>query len=175
MDDAQDERRQDGDGFRFVESWQVENGADADDLVGFWLREGAIPDEARARERVSQVVLHVRAPDGDIAAVCTAYLVRVPRLRQSMYYYRSFVGARWRHTRLVLRTFKAAFDILERYAKVHDFPAIGVMAELENPRFANTSGTDRPVWPGGLVYIGKSDRGLDLRVRYFDGARLRRD
>ncbi len=164
-----------GEDFRFVIDWQAMQPREADDLVAFWLREGAIPDAERARERLSQVVLHARAPDGDIAAVCTAYLAQAPQLRQPMYHYRSFVGARWRHTLLVRRLFKAAWAVLEDYARAHGFPAIGVAVELENPRFAKFGGANRPVWHSGLIYVGKNQRGLDVRIRYFDGAQLLRE
>jgi len=48
-----------------------------------------------------------------------------------------------------------------------------VVLELENTRFGETLRT--PVWPStGFVYAGKSGRGLDLRLRYFRGAKLKK-
>ena len=47
-----------------------------------------------------------------------------------------------------------------------------VVAKLAQ-RFGETLRS--PVWPStGFVYIGKGPRGLDLRVRYFRGARLKK-
>jgi len=92
---------------------------------------------------------------------------------QPLYYYRCFVGKAWRKTRLVFTMLNRAFDVLEEHARVNDFPCIGVILELENSRFGETLRS--PVWPStGFVYIGKGPRGLDLRVRYFRGARLKK-
>jgi len=107
---------------------------------------------------------------GAVAGVCTAVPVTLPRLGQPMYYYRCFIGRHWRRSRLVLRMLKRAFAVLEEHAHQHGYPCIGVVLELENARFGET--LRKPVWIG-FVYIGKSQRNLDLRLRYFRGATLK--
>ncbi|HSN01013.1 MAG TPA: hypothetical protein VLS52_08405, partial [Rudaea sp.] len=78
----------------------------------------------------------------------------------------------WRTSRLVLHLLRRTFTTLEEHARRHDFPCIGVVLELENERFGETLKT--AWWPNtGFVFIGKSQRGLDLRVRYFRGAKLK--
>jgi hypothetical protein len=90
-----------------------------------------------------------------------------------MYYYRCFIGQRWRRTRLVFALLRHAFATLETHARENGYPCIGVLLELENNRFGET--LRAPAWPGiGFVYAGKSGRGLELRVRYFRGARLKK-
>ena len=65
------------------------------------------------------------------------------------------------------------FDVLQAYAREHDYPCIGMLVELENTKFSTA--LRAPVWTStGFVYIGKSQRNLDLRVRYFKGARLKK-
>jgi hypothetical protein len=160
-------------GFQFVPHWKIENTESDDAILAFWKSENAVPDEAKARERLKQVVLHVRDASGAVAGVCTAMPAQHPRLGQPMYYYRCFIGKAWRKTRLVFTMLIRAFDILEAYAREHDFPCIGMVLELENPRFGKT--LRAPVWPStGFVYVGISQRNLDLRVRYFRGARLKK-
>ncbi|MCX7557574.1 hypothetical protein OS187_12240 [Xanthomonadaceae bacterium JHOS43] len=162
-------------GFSMVHCWQALAPHEQDDLVAFWLREGALPGEPHARERLTQVVAYARSSEGEIAGVCTAYPGTVPALGQPMYHYRSFVGKRWRHTLLVMRLLRTAEKVLHAYAQAHGFPAIGIVAELENPWFASVQAR-RPVWRLGgdfhMTYIGKSARGFDLRVHYFRNARL---
>ena len=142
-------------------------------VLEFWRRENALGDEVQAQQRLREVVLHAVNASGEVAAVCTVVTMTLPRLAQPMYYYRCFIGKDWRKTRLVFTLLNRAFDALEAYARANRFPCIGVLLELENERFGKS--LRAPVWPGiDFVYIGKSQRGLDLRVRYFRGARLKR-
>jgi len=159
--------------FTYVTHWDGAAAPEAEsDVLAFWQREGALASETKAEDRLKQIVLHAR--DGDeVAAVCTVMPLTLPRLGQPMYYYRCFIGKRWRNTRLVFKLLIRAFDVLQEYAAAHDYPCIGVVLELENTRFGES--LRAPVWPStGFIYIGKSGRNLDLRLRYFRGARLKK-
>jgi hypothetical protein len=159
-------------GFSFVTDWQVADPASHEAVIGFWKRENAIGDAAEAHKRLAQLIAHALAPDGSVAAVCTAVAVTLPRLGQPMYYYRCFVGSGHRNTRLVSALLLHARDVLEAHARANGFPCIGVLVELENGRFGKA--LRAPVWrETGLVYIGRSGRGFDLRAYYFRGARLK--
>ena len=159
--------------FQFVTHWPQGTPKDGMAVLEFWRREKALVDEVQAQERLREVVLHAGDVNGEVAAVCTVVLMTLPRLGQPMYYYRCFVGRRWRKTRLALRLLDRAFAILEDHAHSNDYPGIGVLLELEHPGFAKR--WRMPVWPwNDFVYIGKSQRNLDLRVRYFRGARLKK-
>lgn len=158
--------------FRYVAHWQTDLPDEAEAVLAFWRREQAIGDETQARARTREIVLHARDEAGDIAGVCTAVPVTLPRLAQPMYYYRCFIGRNWRTSRLVLHLLKRAFELLEGHALRNEYPCIGVVLELENSRFAE-AGRD-PVWPDiGFIYVGMSQRGHELRVRYFRDAKLK--
>ena len=158
--------------FTFIEHWQKDDAENAEAVLAFWRRENAIGDETQAKKRLSEIVLHAVTADGEVAGVCTAVPITLPRLGQPTYYYRCFIGAKWRKSRLVLNMLKQTGEVLESYAREHGFPCIGIVLELENSRFGQTM--QNAVWPStGFVYIGKSQRGLDLRVKYFRGARLK--
>ena len=159
--------------FRFVTHWKVESRDNDDAVLQFWEREGALANDIKAQERLKEVVLDARDCDGRVAGVCTVVPMTLPRLAQPMYYYRCFIGKQWRSSRLVFRLLLRAFEVLEEYARQHDYPCIGMVLELENTRFGET--LRAPVWPStGFIYVGKSGRGLDLRLRYFRGARLKK-
>lgn len=159
--------------FRFVRHWQIESPENDDAVLQFWEREGALANDVKARERLKELVLDARDSDGRLAGVCTVVPMTLPRLAQPMYYYRCFIGKQWRKSRLVFRLLVRAFDLLEEYARAHEFPCVGMVLELENTRFGET--LRAPVWPStGFIYVGKSGRGLDLRLRYFRGARLKK-
>lgn len=157
--------------FDYVTHWQAGDAKKADDVLTFWRQQNAIDDESQAQQRLREVVLDTRTASGEIAAVCTAVPITLPRLAEPMYYYRCFVGTPWRQTRLVYDMMNRAFDTLEDYARANAYPCIGVLLELENTKFGTA--LRRPVWPHTkFIYIGKSRRNLDLRVRYFRGAHL---
>ncbi|HMM56293.1 MAG TPA: hypothetical protein PKD77_01705 [Rudaea sp.] len=158
--------------FTFVEHWQKDCPDDAEAVLAFWKRENAINDEASAKKRLGEIVLHARDATGAIAGVSTAVPITLPRLGQPTYYFRCFVGKDWRKSRLVLQLLRRTCETLEAFARTHNFPCIGVILEMENARFGEA--LQRAWWPStGFVFIGKSQRGLDLRVGYFRGAKLK--
>ncbi|MGA7296127.1 MAG: hypothetical protein WBW92_01285 [Rhodanobacteraceae bacterium] len=158
--------------FRLTTVWPEITTQDAEDLLAFWKREGAIPDESQARARLKQVVMLARDADGEIAGVCTSLPMTPPQLGQPVFFWRAFVGKQWRHTRLIFNLLTRSFSALEDYACGNDYPCIGVLLELENSRFREVF--QRAEWrKTHFVYIGKSPRGLDVRVRYFRGAKLK--
>ena len=159
--------------FTFVTHWKQESESDDNAITEFWKTEGALSNDVKTAERLRQVILRAQTADGKVAAVCTAVPMTLPRLAQPMYYYRCFIGKDFRKTRLVIEILGRAFDVLEEYARANRYPCVGVLLELENSRFTDRLRT--PVWPFvPFIYIGKSQRNLDLRVRYFRGARLKK-
>lgn len=158
--------------FTYVVGWPDVGADDAAAIKAFWRAEGALNDDAAMDQRVKQVVMHARTRDGEVAGVCTAVPVTPPRLGQPMYYWRTFVGARWRASPLVMSLLKRSCVLLEEHARAHDHPCIGVLLELENDRFRER-GRMATWFNPRFVYLGRSDRGLDLRALYFKGARLK--
>ena len=159
-------------GFTYHVVWPRPTPDQANRLVAFWLAHKALTDETAARKRVDQVVMYACDELDEVAAVCTAYAQMPAQLGQPVYFYRSFVAPAQRGTRVVFRLLKEALRVLEAHARARDWPCIGVLLELENPRFARIG--RMPVWPGvDFVYIGISPRGLECRVHWFRQARLK--
>lgn len=158
--------------FSLIPVWPNIDEVDAADLLAFWKREGAIPDEAQAKARLKQAILLARDADGEVAGVCTALSMTPPQLGQPMYFWRAFIAPKWRKTRLIYSLLMDSFDVLEADSRERDFPCIGVILELENTRFGEVFRKAEWTKPH-FIYIGKSPRGLDVRVRYFRGAKLK--
>jgi hypothetical protein len=157
--------------FHLISTWHDLKKDDADALRQFWRAQGAFRDEKAIDERLPQVVCFARDAD-EVAGVCTAVAINPPAFGQPMYYFRVFIGQAWRSTRLVGLMWMRARDILEAHARDQDFPCIGILVELENRGFFVKG--RRPIWSGlDLTYIGKSPRGLEMRVYYFKGARMK--
>jgi hypothetical protein len=158
--------------FTFVVDWPAPSAESGDAIRAFWKREGAFTDEAQMSARLPQVVMHALTPDGEVAGVCTAVVMTPPHLAQPVYYWRTFVGKTWRATSLVMMLLKRSCTLLEQHAIEHDYPCIGILLELENNRFKE-KGRKAVWWNPRFVYVGRSQRGLDLRVFYFKGAKLK--
>ena len=159
-------------GFDYLACWPDPSPDDAAAIKAFWRGEGALTDEAAMEQRVRQVVMIARTPQGEVAGVCTALATTPPRLAQPVWYWRTFVGARWRATPLVMSLLKRSCALLEDYAAAHGHPCIGILLELENERFRER-GRAAAWFNPRFTYIGRSERGLDLRVLWFRGARLK--
>lgn len=158
--------------FRIVEGWPALSPQDAAVVSEFWRRENAIQNQDGVARRLKQVVLYACAHNGEVAGVATAIPMLPPRFGQPMYYLRVFVGQAWRATPLVRELTIRACSVLEAYARERDFPCIGVLLELENARFYKA--LRKPVWWNPrFYYVGKSERGLEVRALYFEDARLK--
>jgi hypothetical protein len=158
--------------FEIVADWQAQTPENAAAIAAFWARENALQDAAAIAHRLKQVVVHARTPEGDVAGVATAIAMVPPRFGQPMYYFRAFVGKAARSTTLVRELTLRSCDVLEAHAREHGYPCIGVLLELENDKF--NSSLRKPVWWNPrFYYVGRSERGLELRAYYFDGARLK--
>jgi len=159
--------------FRYITHWPQGTPKNGGAVLDFWRRENAIDDEAQAQQRLREVVSHVTDEAGEVAGVCTAVPLTLPRLGQPMYYYRCFIGAKWRRIRLGTSLTVHAFGVLRKYARSRDYPCIGVVMEIENTGLVES--LNMPIWPlNPFIYIGKSQRDLELRVRYFPGALLKK-
>lgn len=158
--------------YRTITDWKQLDPATADAIRAFWIREHANVEGAEATRRLSEVIAHVVNENGDLVAVSTATPKILPRLGQPMYYYRTFVGQSGRTSTLLRPMLSHAQEVLERYARAHDFPCIGILLELENTGFSRALRWAN--WHGvNFSYIGISPRGLELRVWYFRGAKLK--
>ena len=125
-----------------------------------------------AQRRLAQVAMIARDGNGEIAAVSTALPMLPPRFGQPMYYFRAFIAPAWRTSKLVRDITNRSCEYLEAFARERDFPCIGVLLELENDGFYRA--LRKPVWHNPrFYYAGRSERGLEVRVFYFAGARLK--
>jgi hypothetical protein len=158
--------------FTIFEAWPALSQDGATEVSAFWRRENAIPSPADVATRLKQVVLYARAANGEVAGVATAIATVPARFGQPMYYLRAFVGREWRATPLVREIVLRSCAALEVHARESGFPCIGVMLELENARFYKS--LRKPVWWNPrFYYVGISERGLEERALYFEGARLK--
>lgn len=158
--------------FHFTGTWRNLGADDGQRVLAFWQHHHAIASTADAQRRLAQVVMIASDDAGEIAAVSTALPMLPPRFGQPMYYFRAFVAPAWRTSKLVRDITNRSCDHLEAFARERNFPCIGVLLELENDGFYRA--LRKPVWWNPrFYYAGRSERGLEVRVYYFAGARLK--
>lgn len=157
----------------FVPVWKNVGENLAAELVDFWVRNKAIVDADKACVRARQAVCVARDADGAVVGVGTAIVQVLPRLRQPLYYYRQFFAPGMRGKRQTVPFFNFARMVLESHnAKLKEPESLGVLLELENAMLASRYVLAYEPFANS-TFIGYSRKGLQLRVSYFDGAKLR--
>ncbi len=142
------------------------------EVLAFWQRNKAIGNPGRARQRVNEVVCIARGDDGELCAVSTAVVRVLPRLRQPMYYFRLFFAKSVRGQGQVVPFFNKAKEVLQAYnASLEEPESLGMLLELES-RYLDAYYKQACILEADATFIGYSPRGMQLRVSYFEGARL---
>lgn len=142
------------------------------EIAAFWLAEKALSSREAALQRAKQAVCVARNDSGALIAVCTVQAKLVPRLRQRLYYYRTFVGAQHRNSKLVYPMMLRARETLQAHVLAQALPeCIGMLIEFENKGLGQHYRIAHDA-PSKFSFIGFSPKGLDLRVSYFDGVAL---
>jgi hypothetical protein len=159
-------------GLEIVPVWKDVGPELGRELVKMWDGTRAIANASTAVSRSSQAVCIGRDDDGTIRAVGTAVVQVLPRLQEPMYYYRQYFDPALRGQGQAIRFFNCARQVLAAYNSALPSPeSLGVLLEVENPWLAAHYARAR-IDEADSTFIGYSPRGLQLRVSYFEGARL---
>lgn len=142
-------------------------------LIAMWARNHALPDPTKAAERAQQAVAVGRDTEtGAIWGVGTAVLGVVPSFGQPTYLYRQFFDVGARGLKQTMPFINRARDTLEAYnASLPKPESVGVMFELQNDALSERY-RDLYQPEARAHFIGWSPRGRQLRIMYFEGARI---
>ena len=157
-------------GFR-IEPLAGNDAVSAEDVIDLWQREGVLPGPL-GRQRVHQVNLVAITGEREIAGVSTIYLQRSSQLRMELWFYRTFVASRHRHSNLAAQLIAHNRDLLERrFMSGEDTRAQGLIFGLENEGMQRH--LNNAYWPySDFTFIGEDEHGWHIRVHYFPGARV---
>ncbi len=134
------------------------------ELVAFWLRNGALPNASRARQRAPQVVLVARNSEGRIVGVTTVY-VAAPKGRGRYYIYRMFIQPTDRIYGMMISMVLSTRDYLQ-HLRTENKPC-GLVHVSENRKLMRP-GTRRLYEKHGYYCIGQTRRGFDVWISDFD-------
>lgn len=160
--------------YRPQECWRRVDPALEREIVVLWSEHRVLPPDVDPSARAQEAVCVARDAGGRLVAVATARARIVPFLGESLYNFRLFVAPGARSRQLPLRMLRRSQRVLAADAAGGQpaSDALGILLVLENPRF------DRfrrlATWKRtGFVYAGRTPQGLQRRIWYFPGARLR--
>jgi predicted GNAT family acetyltransferase len=154
-------------GYRLAAVFGRASPADVGDVVRMWIDGGVLPP-AEAQRRVFELAVVVRAPDGTVAGVNTAYVADVPGGSGRFYFYRTYVKPEHRGiSGLPTRMLRAALAALRDTE--HPQAPRGVIVITENPKLMRRAAMAR-LEAEGLHLLGRDARGCDVWCLRFDGA-----
>jgi hypothetical protein len=153
--------------FKYDAIWKKITPELTQEIIDFWTEENALPKSEAPEARAQQAVIAMRDEEGKIAAVCTSVIRVLPRLRQPMYYYRTFCAKNHRGHHTVQSMVNEAKIVLQEFNKTMQPPeAIGVMCELENNQLVSQY-TQAYHKATDFTFIGYSQRQFPIFVHYF--------
>jgi GNAT superfamily N-acetyltransferase len=160
---------------KIVTVWRKNDTAIRTKAMALWNRLGVLPSDTSLEERADQ--LSAAAFDGDaLVGVGTIALAELPQLRRRFGFFRCLVTPEHRQRHLARRLGIHAIQVLGEWSKQNpQEKVLGLAAIVENPKLEETS--KLPVWSApevknGLVLIGHTRRGNQIRVSWFEHARL---
>jgi hypothetical protein len=141
-----------------------------DDVIGFWGREGALPEPDEARRRVGEVSLVATDPGEGVVGVSSLYLAPYPQLRTELWHYRTYVAEAHRMSNVAAQLIFRNRDLLEaRFVSGEDTRAPGMLFELEYEPLKKYF--NKALWlPADFTFIAENEFGDHVRVHYFPGA-----
>jgi hypothetical protein len=141
--------------------------ATAEELLAFWAAQGAL-DAAEARRRLPEVVCVLRAEDGSLAGVCSAFVTDLPLIGGRRFFVlRSLLPGHAREHLFAL--FEAAYAALDASYDGASGEPIGLCLLLgERERRLRPEAE----WPNPrTIYAGYLADGRQVRIAYFTAAR----
>ena len=141
----------------------------AADVLAFWSRHGALEGDA-ARQRLPEV-LAVLDRDGEVVGVSSVFDAAVPLIGNRRFWmYRRFL-AEGLPGEAEAELLLAAYEALDAEFGGGEGEPIGLCLLLDDPEVMRRH--PEAVWPDtGFVYAGYQPDGRQVRLRYFDGARV---
>jgi hypothetical protein len=157
----------------FVSVWKRNDEKIGKDAIAFWRDLRVLPPGVAPEQRVGELCAAAYAGD-KLIGVSTVSLGQLPTVRCRVGFFRCSVNPAHIHRRIAWRLLKYSRELLEQWSKCHpNEKVLGMAAILENPNF-DLLGT-RPIWRGSdLTLIGYNQLGQQIRLAWFDHARMQR-
>lgn len=145
-------------------------GALADEIVAFWTRMDLVAP-ASAAERLRQVLCVLRTPGGDLAGVNSAFPAEIPLVGNRRFWvYRSALAPDADESGFFELLESAFAELAHEFETTGEGP-VGVCLTVADEGMRRRH--PEAIWPdSGFLYAGFAADGGQLRIRYFEDARI---
>ncbi len=155
------------DDISFIPVWQSASAAVERDVMALWTALGVLPPGVKAEERIKELVAVAYAGDS-IVGVLTAQFLMHPPLRQRFAFLRSLTHPDYGGRDVSRRLIVCADEALSKWAIAHPGEKLaGLAAIYENPLPQS-----KPIERVGLILVGYTPDGQQVRVKWFEHFRL---
>lgn len=145
--------------------------AERDELATYLQNEGALPDAVEAKARAAHTAAVVRDENGVLIAQLALEPRYVEQLDNRFWVVTAYVSREHRHSALSRQMNVFVCNNMEQRFLAGDSPdIIGLFMVVQTRSFKNLR--NDAVTPHGFVFIGRNERGDNMRVYYFRGANI---
>ncbi len=152
-------------------AWGLNDAAIQADAKALWARLAVLPGRGDLDQRADELVCAAYVND-ELAAVATAFVRDIEFLRARFAMFRTVVAPEFRGHSVARKIAGVAREILEQWS--YDHPEEKVMGMATVVTNDDINGKPRgAIWrSSGLVLVGYNDRDEQIRVAWFDHARV---
>lgn len=157
----------------FETAWQRDDPKLREEAKAFWEAHGLLPPELRAWRADKELVALARV-DGAVVGISTARLEYQAPLQGRFAMFRCAVAPGPNRQEIAYRLAGHSRQVLESWSREHpNEQVLGMAAIIEPAQYPDRR--PEPVWPEyglNLNLVGYSDRGEQIRVAWFNHARV---
>ncbi|TRX60825.1 hypothetical protein FNH22_07225 [Fulvivirga sp. M361] len=152
--------------------WCMDKSDAKSEVINFWHRMNVDPKAFDFDRRSQYVALTARSPTGEIIAITTAERTLIRRLNHNYFFnYRILISPEVRYPGLADKMGVTTIQQLEYLWSEGKTDCIGLITLVENEHLKKYR--KEMVWASTkFTFIGVSNAGSHIRVRYFKGARI---
>ena len=156
--------------FTITPAWRRDAETIERQAIQFWKSLSILPPGVDPAARAKELIA-IAHHGNEFAGVATATLDELPFLRARFAMFRCAVAPQFRGSRLASELTIYAKPLLEQWSREHAEERVQGMAVVLEANLGDKS--KKPVWPAsGLTLVGYSAQGLQVRVAWFEHARV---
>lgn len=149
-------------------AWQKKDEKIMKEACAFWVEMGAIKEASQGMQR-AQLLCAVAYHDGKLVAVSTIQVGMQPQVHAKVCYFRCVVRPEYRRRHIATELANRCLVVSEEWSKENPkYEAMAFAIRVETPNLLMK--TYKPVWNDKLTFIGYSQEGLPLYLRWFTHA-----
>ena len=160
------------DDFDIICHWQTNDPKREQHVFAFWENLGVLPPEEDPHERIKQIAFCAYDQAGNMVGLTSAYPAEVPHLRTSLLFLRCLIHPKHQRQGLGGQMMKHTRDYFNELGAEGEYmgcKGLGIVMINDSLQKNRNEAVTRN---GKFVYIGRTENGFHMGVRYFPDARI---